>query len=208
MVVLGQWPYRHTITLDQLRRQAFAGAYYFVDEDKIIPRGKALELEGLGYILDDVYLTVMSEDMQTYVLAFAKQDFPAPPHPSVEELIKNNANPRYEDIMNKTKESGAVLVVNDQDGEVLEDIGAQWNESIGIWIADGIALRLLREKRRQKTTGRIEIRQDKGGVLAEISGDVTPHLQLLKEVGGRYDEDRDIWFIPMSSVHKVMHITS
>lgn len=208
MVVLGQWPYQHTVTLDQLRRQANAGAYYFVDEDRILSRAKALDLEKSGYILDDIYLTVMSEDMQTYVQAFMNQDFPAPIHTSVISMLKTNANPHFAEVMNKVKNSGAVLLVNDQDGEIMDDIGAQWNDALGIWILDGVALRILREKRRQKTDGKIEIRQDKGGVLAEISGDVTPHISLLREVGGKYDEDKNIWFIPMSSVHKVMHITS
>lgn len=208
MVVLGQWPYQHTITLDQLRHQAGAAAYYFVDEDKIVSRTQALKLESSGYILNDTYLTVMSENMNTYVSAFSNQIFPPSPHSSVIPHLKSNANPEFIDNMNKIQNSAAVLVVNEQSKEVMEDIGGQWNSSLGVWVIDGTALRLLREKRRQKTDGRISIMQNKGGVYVEVWGDVTPHVQLLKDVGGRYDEEKDIWNVPMSSVHKIMHIVS
>ena len=208
MVVLGQWPYQHTMTLDQLRRQAGAGAYYFVDEDKIVSRARALELEKTGYILDDIFLTIMSEDMHSYVSAFAKQDFPPSPHTSSVPIIRSNSNTQFNDLMDRVKNSAVALIVNDQNGEVMEDIGALWNNMLGVWIVDGVGLRTLREKRRQKTDGKVQMKQDKGGILVEIFGDVTPHVKLLKDVGGRYDEEKDVWYVPMSVVHKVMHIVS
>lgn len=208
MVVLGQWPYQHTITLDQLRRQAGAGAYYFVDEDRIVSRGRALELEKLGFIIDDPLLTIMSETMQSYVSAFANQDFPPPVQTSVAPLIRTNTNQQFSNMMDRVKNSAAALIVNDQNGEVMEDIGAAWNSMLGVWIVDSVALRTLREKRRQKTDGRVEIRQDKGGVFVEVYGDVTPHVDILKNVGGKYDEDKDVWYVPMSAAHKIMHIAS
>jgi len=208
MVVLGQWPYQHTVTLDQLYRQASARAYYFVDEDRIISRGRALELEQGEYIIDEQFYTVMGENMLSYVSAFAKQDFPPSPHTSVAGIMQHNSNVQYNEIIDRVKNSSAVLIVNDQNTGVMEDVGALWNNALGTWIIDSINLRTLREKRRQKTDGKVYMNQDKGGILVEIYGDVTPHVKLLKDVGGKYDEDKDIWYISMSVVHKVMHIVS
>lgn len=208
MVVLGQWPYQHSITLDQLRRQAGAIAYYYVDDDTIISRPKALELERNGYIIDDRYMTVMSEDKYAYIQAYSMQIVaPSPPN-DVVEMIDRNMNQSYKDGIDMVSDSGAVLIVNGQDGDLMKDVGAVWNAYLGMWILDSNALRMLREKRREKTDGRIQMRQDKGGILVEIWGDVSEHTNLLMDSGGKYDDEKDIWYIPMSSVHKVMHIVS
>lgn len=208
MVVLGQWPYQHAITLDQLKRQTGAAAYYLVDLDKIVSHARALDMQGKGYILDDTFLTVMSEDLHQYISSFKEQSFSPEPHSSVQEALQNNKNELYTELIDGVKASAASLVINDQSSDIMQDIGAQWNDYLGIWTIDAIALRMLREKRRSKTDGRIQMRQDKGGLLVEIWGDVTPHISLLKDIGGKYDEDKDIWYIPMSAVHKVLHIVS
>ena len=208
MVVLGQWPYQHTITLDQLRRQSNVSIYYLIDEDRTIPHSHAIHYQKQGYILDDEYLTVRSETMNSYLSAFLKQSFPPAIHMSVSDLLSKNENEKYREILDKMSNSGAILLVNDQDRDIMKDLGAEWNSSLSLWILDAITLRTLREKRRQKTNGKVEMRQDKGGVLVEIYGDVTPHTNLLREVGGKYDEDKDIWYIQMSLVHKIMHILS
>lgn len=205
MVVLGQWPYQHTITLDQMRRQASIITYYFVDEDTIVPRPQALELERNGYIIDDRYMTVMSEEKHVYVQAHSVQIFPPTP---TADIIEENMNPIFKDMIDDVSNSGALMVINGQDEALMKDIGAVWNSHIGLWIVDSSVLRMLREKRRNKTDGRIQMRQDKGGILVEIWGDVSEHTNLLLESGGKYDDEKDIWYIPMSSVHKVMHIVS
>lgn len=208
MVVLGQWPYQHTITLDQLRMQAKAAAYYFVDKDMIVPKKDALELQKKGYILDDKYLTIMSEEISNYVLSFEKQDFPPTPTSSITSLIEKNKNPAFEMDINRVKESAAALIVNNRNKEIMVDVGALWNNSLGVWILDAIHLKLLRQKRKEKHAGKVKMIQHGEGLMVEISGDVTPHVKLLKEVGGTYNEEMDVWFVPMSSIHKIYHIIS
>lgn len=208
MVVLGQWPYQHTISFNQLREQAGAVAYYFVDEDRCISRARAAELQTDGFIMDDKYLTVMGEDIHTHVSAYSNQDFPPPIHPSVIAFMRNNDNPLFREMIDRVKNSSAVLVVNDQNKDIMEDIGASYNSTIGFWIIDSVALRILREKRKSKTDGKVQMKQEKDGIsFVEVTGDVTPHVKLLKEVGGRYDEDKDVWYVPIGSIHKIMHIT-
>lgn len=205
MVVLGQWPYQHTITLDQLRTQAKAAAYYFVDKDAIISKKDAYDLRNKRCIVDDVYLTVMSEELYTYVSSFEKQDFPPTPPAAIAQIIEQNKNPAFAESINSVKDSAAVLLVNGRNKAIMEDVGALWNDAFGMWVMDAIHLKLLREKRREKHSGKVTMVQH-GEELVEISGDVTPHVKLLKEVGGTYKEEMDVWFVPISSIHKIYHI--
>lgn len=208
MVVLGSWPYSHTLTLDQMRRQTKVVMYYFVDSDKIISADEASHLRQKGHLVDEELLTVMSEELAASLVPYSEQNFP-PPIPSlISSERRKNANPSLTEKIQRVQNSSAVLLVNEQSSELMEDMGAIWNNELSLWIMDGISLRNLREKKRQRTDGKVRMKQDRGGVLVEISGDVTPHVQLLQDAGGKYDDEKDVWFVPIKSIHKIVHIVS
>jgi len=173
---------------------------YFVDDDRIISIDEGKQLINEGYIIDMKYHTIMSDTLNKYVLSYANQDFP-PAVPDTVDIL-----PVYDVEIDKIKNSSAVLIVNDQESSVMEDIGSVYNESLGIWIVDAIALKTLRERKKQKTNGKIHMKSDRCGTLAEIYGDVTQYVSLIKEIGGTYDEDKDIWYVPIASVNKILHI--
>jgi hypothetical protein len=200
MVVIGSWPYQHSITLDVMHRQNNVCMIYYVDMDRIVSRDECNTLIQDGYILDMKYYTLMSEKLHIYVQSYSKQDFP----PEIPDEVQYVCS--YEEEIDRVKNSSPILLVNDQDTNVMEDIGAVYNTSIGVWIVDALALKTLRDKKRQKTSGKIQMRQDRCGSLVEITGDVTQHVSLIREIGGTYDEANDIWYVPISSVNKIMHI--
>lgn len=208
MVIIGQWPYQHTLTLLQLRSQAKAGTYYFVDQDRIVSHKEGMSLRDRGYIVSDDTLIITGEEMHQYISLYNEQSFPPPIHPDVIPLIKEHTPEWIMEATSDIRDRAPALLINDQDERVMEDIGALWNDQLGTWIIDILHLKVLRDKRRMKYSGKIEMMQHPDGILVEIRGDVTPHINLLKEVGGSYNEDRDVWFVPMSAIDRISHIHS
>jgi len=206
MGIIGQWPLQHVITLDQMKRQSNIVCYYFVDEDRIISHEREMELEKDGYIPDHDNLTIMSETMKSYISSFEKQSISPIISPALQRIIVSNVNPRILTESVKIQNSSAVLILRDQDKGVMEDIGAIWNSSLSMYTINIECLKTLREKKRQRSNGKIQIVQDRGGIIVEVHGDVSKHVPLLKEIGGKYDENRDIWIVPMSVAHKILHL--
>jgi hypothetical protein len=87
----------------------------------------------------------------------------------------------------------------------MEDIGASYNQSLNVWVIDGVALRLLREKRRSATGGKIVCKPYLDSKI-QINGDVSSHVDLLKSVGAKYDEQTDAWYVDIAVIDKIQHI--
>lgn len=209
MVILGQWPYQHTETLDKMRSDGLSIFYYNVDKDKIISENEAIKISGTtvtstgesSYIRDEIYLTVMSEDMHNHILFYLKQNFP----PSIHPDLRMKPNAEFVKIMNKVKNSSALMVVNNQGKDVMEDIGAMWNSSLGLYIIHEQHLKALRCEKRKAHGGKIQV-ADLFGSSLKIWGDTTPHIDLLMNAGAKFDEKSDSWIISMSSIDKISSI--
>lgn len=208
MVVLGQWPYQHTITLSKLRVESKVGTYYFVDEDRIISLKEAKQLLDQGYILDKQYLTIMGEDLDQYLAMYRDQIFPPPIYPDLLSLIENNTPELISTSLSDVKGSAAALIINNGDSSTMEDIGAIWNSSLGVWIVDIIHLKHLRKERRDKYKGKIVMLTHPDGTLVEIRGDVSKYINLLKSIDGIYNEDRDVWHVDIAHIDKIYSIIS
>lgn len=206
MVVLGQWPYEHTISLAALHRSTGNVMYYFADEDRIIDQNEVDTLVSEGYISDIILYTVMGSEINSYVSTYRNQIRAPPVHPSVIDTYETNKDPMLMDLIRKVQESGSVLIVNDQGGDIMKDVGAEWNPYMNMWILDALHLKLLREKRREKYKGKVEIVKARDGLFIEIRGDVSPHVNLLQSVGGTYDQQKDVWYVPTSKMDRIMHI--
>lgn len=212
MVVLGSWPYQHTITLDQMKRQMGVCTYYHVDLDTMIPADKVKSLIDRGFVLDEEMMTVMSESMNRYVSFYKAQASPVPiPTPrdlgskeDVSKLMEANMNKSFSPFLIKTK-NGSLLYVQGQDRNVMDDIGALYNTHLGVWVIDIVALKMLREKRREATHGKIRC-EPYFDTQYKIMGDVSKHVNLLKEIGGKYDDKSDIWYISIGVLDKIAHI--
>lgn len=207
MVVLGQWPYHHSITLDQMKKCTGVCMYYWVDEDMIVPYDKVLDLQKKGYIVEDKFFTVMSTSIKEHIDMYSEQNF-MPIEQSLIKKISDNNNQEYISLIEKVKSSALVMIVNNQSTDIMEDIGAIWNSSLGVWVISATALKILREKRKQKHGSKITMKQERGGVLIEIRGDVTAHVDLLESVKGKYNETYDVWHVPISAYDKIKHICS
>lgn len=206
MVVLGQWPYEHVITLNALHRTTGNIMYYYVDEDRIIDQREADTLVADGFVLDDVLYTIMSSDINSYVGSYRDQVRAPPVHPDLVELYDAGRDPVLTELITKVQISGAVLIVNDQAKDIMLDVGADWNQYIGMWILDANHLKLLRERRREKYKGKVEIVQARDGLFIEVRGDVSLHVNLLQSVGGTYDQQKDVWYVPTNKADRIMHI--
>src|SRR3989304_730238 len=88
MVVVGIWPYQHTLTLRLIASQGRTIPIYFVDEDKIMPLADAQRLVDQGYKLDETYLTLMSQEMDTLLIPYREQSFPPPMPNSVRARLQ------------------------------------------------------------------------------------------------------------------------
>lgn len=205
MVVLGSWPYAHTSTLDMMKRQMKISSYYFVDEDRIVTSVEATNLASSGYLLDDTYMTIMSEDMYLYLTPYREQIFPPPIPQEVQTRIKENSLPAFTKLNAKVQNSAPVLLVNGQDKEVMEDVGAVWNTHLGVWILDVIALKTLRERKKKLTPGKVYTEPYLDSQV-KIYGDLTKHVSLLKNAGATYNEADDVWYLALSSLDRISSI--
>lgn len=208
MVVLGQWPYQHTKTLNLFHVQRGIHEIYFADEDRIISYANALEMVGDDYTIDEELYTLMSTDLAMHMKIYNQQIFPAVMPPHVVPIYRKNINPVYQRHMEKVQGSAAALLVNGQSREIMEDIGAVWNEELDAWIVDMIQLKLLREKKKESMEGKIygtPYLNDR----VKIWGDITKHVQLLKDAGAVPDDkDEGIWYVKMSNYHMISRILS
>ncbi len=216
MVVLGIWPYQHVLTLRLIASQGRAVPIYFVDEDRIIPLTEAQGLANQGFILDETYSTLMSPRMDTLVAPYREQTFPPPMPASIRTLLQSHEASYPKDSKGQSilknieeiAEHAPVAIVGDQTSDLMKDLGAAYAPNLGLWLLDAIHLKELRDKRREKYDGKVHMKQHPGGSLVEIYGDVTPHIQRLKDARGIYDEERDVWLIPMSTINQIYDILS
>jgi len=206
MVVLGQWPFAHTITLEQTLRDTGIHMIYFVDQDRIVSYEYAKSMtddSGIsGYYLDEKYFTLMGAIIDVYIGTYREQIIPPPIHPS----IKLKKSPFAKEI-SQVSDSAAILLVNNQSNELMEGIGAHWNHGLGFWIVDHAQLAILKSEKNQ-FEGKILTQKYLCNQI-KVWGDVSKHIPLFRDIGGKQDEkDPSVWYIAISKFGKIQHLVS
>lgn len=198
MVVLGSWPYIHTVTLDSLYRNTGERYLYYVDQDKIV---REKDLPSNGITIDGIYHIAYGEEIGRTIDAYKSQIIP-PPEPQGRKLPGH-----YEEDMDKIRESGLCLIVNGQNSAVMEGIGASWNQSLGTWICDAEHLSLIRDRRKRKFDGKVH-KAAHVDMTYKIWGDLSAHVEKLKAINAIYNEEEDFWVVKTSQLGKIAHIFS
>lgn len=197
MVVLGSWPFQHTITLDTLMKSTGEKFIYNVDNDKIVRYTDLSE----DLIVDNVYHIAYSKDMSGIIDPYRAQIIP-PPEPQGRRLPS-----QYEKEIEKVKESSLCLIINNPSSSLMEDIGAVWNHSLGTWIVDSEHMSTIRDRRRKKFDGKI-YKAPHVDMTYKVWGDLTPHIEKLKSINAVYNEEDNVWIVKMSVLGKIAHIFS
>lgn len=208
MVVVGIWPYQHTMTLRLIGSQGKAVPIYYVDEDRILTLAEAQRLADQDHILDQTYMTLMSPEIEAYVAPYKEQAFPPPIPSTLKVHIQSHEPKELSKMIDAVAEHAPIAIVGDQSSSLMQDLGARYNPSLGLWFLDATHLKILRDKRRQKYDGKVQMKQHTGGTLVEIYGDVSAHIQRIKDARGIYDEARDVWLVPISTVNQIYDIFS
>jgi hypothetical protein len=212
MVVLGQWPFTHTRTLEKMFTDTGVHMVYYVDDDRIIPITEARKMVGeLGdismsqYHLDEQYFTLMGEILFMYMRLYMDQIIPPPIHESVSVSRITEQQSIYDAHMLKVQDSAAVLLVGNQSVDLMKGIGCIWNHEIGIWIVDSAQVALLR-KQNTHHEGKVFSAKYFSSQI-KIWGDTSKHIPLFRELGAIQDkDDQSVWYLKMSQMGKVSHI--
>ena len=198
MVVIGQWPYQHTVTLSYLKTQLKQHCIYFVDEDKIITYERAKILEDKEYILDDEHFTLMSKNVDEYMYKYKAQIIPPSIPDQAQHLMNKNTPKIYQENMESVMGSAAVLIVNNQSSNVMKSLGATWNPSIGTWICSVDDLKSA-QKIAVVSSDKPVIERPTADMLLPISGNVSDHTSFLQEMGGVFNAKVKKWFVPYTT---------
>lgn len=197
MPVLGSWPYSHTITLDTLYKNTGKKYIYYVDIDKIVDQS---EIPTNGTTIDGEYYIAYGEEIGRTIESYRTQIIP-PPQPSEPSRISEKYQKDIESVM----DSSLCLIVNGQSSDIMEGIGATWNNNIGVWIVDSEHLKMIRDKRRRKFDGKVH-KQAHVDNTFKIYGDLSSHIEKLKSVKAIYNDDDDSWIVKSSVIHELAHL--
>lgn len=194
MVVIGQYPYQHTITLENLHRSIGKCYIYYVDDDKIY------EVKDLppNITVDHEHYIAYGEQTGNAIEAYYSQIIP-PPSPVIRT--------KYDKEIEKVQDAALCLVINNQSSSIMENIGATWNNHLGTWIVAAEHLQTLRDRRRRKHDGKV-YKVPYVDSTFKIYGDLTPHIEKLKAINAIYNEENDEWIVKASDLHKIASIWS
>jgi hypothetical protein len=195
MVVIGQYPYQHTVTLELLHSCTGELRYYDVDSDRIRKR----EDIGEDMVIDSKYYIAYSKKTECMIDAYRQQIVP-PPCPT-------NIKTKYDEEIKKVTDSAICLIVNDQSSELMEGIGASWNHHLGTWIVDSNHIKAIRDRRVKKHDGKVYKSPYVDGCF-KVYGDVGKHIDKLQSIGAVYNEENDIWIVKAKDMYKIAYIWS
>jgi hypothetical protein len=197
MVVLGTYPYEHTITLEALHRNTGKLYIYYVDNNKIV---EPSELPTDGITIDGEYYIAYGEEKGRMIEAYKSQII-APPQPEGIGRLPPKLQKHVDDI----SESSLCLIVNGQSSDIMEGIGGTWNNNLGTWIVDAEHLHMIRDARRRKFDGKIH-KQAHVDNTFKIWGDLSSHVEKLKAVNAIYNKEDDSWIVKSSVIHNLAHL--
>jgi len=193
MVVIGQYPYQHTVTLELLHRSTGDLRFYDVDNDRICKK----EEIGDDMVVDSKYYIAYTKKTECMIDAYRQQIIPPPCPPTIRS--------RYDEEIKKVTDSSICLIVNDQSSELMEGIGASWNHHLGTWIVDANHIKAIRDKRVKKYDGKVHKQPYVDGCF-KVYGDLGKHIEKLQSIGAVYNEENDIWVVKAKDMPKIAHI--
>lgn len=195
MVVIGTYPYQHSITLDLLCKSTGEKYLYYVDEDKIV---KESDLPKESISIDNVYHIAYGEDVGRTIDAYRSQLIPIP------EPKDRKMNTQYEEDMKKLKQS-SICLINNMCKDTMVGIGGVWNQSLACWIVDAEHLSLLKDRRMKKYDGKV-YKAPYIDTTYKVWGDLSQHVEKLKSIGAIYNEEEDFWVVKLSMMGKIASI--
>ncbi len=191
MVVLGSWPYEHTKSLDKLYRDTGIEYIYLANDDKIVLRDDVPE----EYEVDDVLRIAADQDTQAYIARYKQQLFP----PDIPEHVEIEDNEVLTKMMEPVIESGAIMIVNGgNDPQLMESIGARWNDELGMWFVTSTHLHAIKEKKAESFEGRVMF-ESYLDTMVKVWGDTSQYVDILLEHDGTYHEADDVWYLPVET---------
>lgn len=197
MVVLGSYPYQHTVTLDSLYKSTGKKFIYYVDNDKIV---EPSEVPSEGVTIDGEYYIAYGEETGRVIEAYKSQIIPPPQPQGVGRLPE-----KFQKDMEAVMDSSLCMIVNDQSGDIMEGIGATWNKDVGVWIVDSEHLKMIRDKRRRKFDGKVH-KQAHVDNTFKVYGDLSAHVEKLKSVKAIYNDEDDSWIVKSSIIHELAYL--
>lgn len=206
MVVLGQWPYMHSITLYMLNKISKQHLFYYVDEDNLISKARADKLTQQDHICDTEFWIVSSSKIhKEFIEPYMSQIIPPEIPPHLHKLIQSNLNPKYEILQDEVKSKSPMCIVSENSKDLMEEIGCLWNNDLGVWLCDSEKIRNLKQIKINSSNDRIQydITIDH---MIKIYGNVTPHLSLLKSLKAKFNEKEKAYYIPFDYYDKISHI--
>lgn len=204
MVVYGQWPYAHTVTLLKFKDEGIGCFYYNVDNNTIINEEDAEQLIESGWTKDDINLIIASNDLYHRISFQTPQLFPPEIPLEIEKLVNAGTPTHIKQAMEEVS-NVAPAIIRCQSSQVMKDIGFKYNPHIGVWIGHGETLQGLREKKRQLVSDKIEHRFYMGN-RHQIYGDTTMFTEELKDAGAIYNDKDEVWYIDICNLGKISHI--
>lgn len=201
MVLLGSWPYNHTVSLRKLHRDTGVTYIYLADEDKIVHRDDV----GADYTIDDDLHVAFKEETRQYMHRYQHQLFPPDIPDDIAKVMDHDE--LVDELREKVQDHGALVVVNGQSSDIMECIGARWNDDLGLWVVSDTHLHTIKEAKRERYDGRV-LYEPFLDTEIKVWGDTNPHVDLLQKHGGRYRPDEDAWYVPLSSFDRIAHIFS
>jgi hypothetical protein len=194
MVVIGSYPYQHTLTLEQLYNNTGSKYIYYVDIDKIV---RLEEIPTVGITIDSLYHIAYGEDVGRTIDCYRSQNIPPP-------MPENISRPseKYQKDIDAVIDAAICLVVNDNTSTIMEGTGAIWNPHLCTWILDAEHLHMLRDKRKRKFDGKVHKVSHVDNTY-KVYGDLSSHIHRLKGIDAIYNEDDDTWIVKTSKIHLI-----
>lgn len=208
MVVIGCWPYVHTLTLSMLNRVSGKALFYLVDEDTLISEQTVEKYNTDLYVVDREYWIVSSKQLyKSHIEPYLEQVMPPEVPTHISELITKHINPSYTKHMDGVVAKSLLCMVDNNSKSLMDDIGAQWNSSIGVMICDGEKIRAIKQAKSHATSSKVEYTimfDDR----IKLYGNVSPHVELLKSLGATHNDKEGAYYLDMDKYDKVAHLIS
>lgn len=206
MVLLGQWPFQHSMTHDRENKVRSKPIYYYVDNDQIIDSNLVAKLPPSEYVIDNTYWIVVSRDIyNNYIEQYMEQILPPIIPEHLNALMLKNTNKEYLKHINAVKDHAALAIIGKNNTTLLEELGAIWNNQLGVWILNPAVLKdsgLMIAGDSKKDIS-IDITCDG---MVQVSGNINPYVSYLTELGGTYNDKEKAFYLPIDKYDEVSQL--
>ena len=200
MVLIGSWPYQHTMTLTLLS-QSGQDMYYLVDQNKIV--FLTANYQNTLYVVDSEYRIISSKDIYDRYIAPYREQNVAPTIPSeIQSLIDSKITPTISNNMQSLSQAPILMIV-DGKGDNLHDIGATWNNMLNIWTISNSDFEQSRQSKKLTPKGRLHISYSNLGQY-KVTGDLESHLPHLRTWNAQFSVDKSYCYVDKKYYHLLL----